>query len=130
MDTYRNLNDTLTNKEISNELNALKVKFDTEKKQEIELLKSKAYQDQIIKISLLIGTVLIILLVFVLLHRYRLKVKTNILLEKQNQIISEKNKDISDSINYAKRIQEAILCKLVTGLLTKKCKLFLGRYIA
>lgn len=110
MDTYRNLNDTLIDKEISNELNAIKIKFDTEKKQqEIELLKSKAYQDQIIKISLLIGTALLILLGFLLLNRYRLKVKTNILLEQQNQIISEKNKDISDSINYAKRIQEAIL---------------------
>lgn len=110
MDIYRNLNDTLTNKEISNELNAIKVKFDTEKKQqEIELLKSKAYQDQIIKISLLIGSALLVLLGFLLLNRYRLKVKTNIILEQQNQIISEKNKDISDSINYAKRIQEAIL---------------------
>lgn len=110
MDIYRNLSDTLTNKEISNELNAIKVKFDTEKKQqEIELLKSKAYQDQIIKMSLLIGSVFILLLGFLLLNRYRLKVKTNKLLEHQNQVISEKNKDISDSINYAKRIQEAIL---------------------
>jgi serine phosphatase RsbU (regulator of sigma subunit) len=42
-------------------------------------------------------------------NRYRLKEKTNKLLEEQNLIISEKNKDISDSINYAKKIQDAIL---------------------
>jgi serine phosphatase RsbU (regulator of sigma subunit) len=57
----------------------------------------------------MIGAIFLLLLGFLLLNRYRLKVKTNIILEQQNQIISEKNKDISDSINYAKRIQEAIL---------------------
>ncbi len=38
------------------------------------------------------------------------KVKTRTLeIEEQNKIIADKNKDITDSINYAKRIQEAIL---------------------
>jgi hypothetical protein len=32
-------------------------------------------------------------------------------IQEQNAIISEKNKDITDSINYAKRIQEALLSK-------------------
>jgi serine phosphatase RsbU (regulator of sigma subunit) len=37
------------------------------------------------------------------------KEKSNIVLEEKNKIIEEKNKDIIDSINYAKRLQEAIL---------------------
>lgn len=107
---HKNLNDTLSNKEITNELNAIKVKYDTEKKQqEIELLKTNANKDKIVKTSLLAGALMLLLFAFLLFNRYRLKTKTNELLEKQNQIITEKNKDISDSINYAKKIQEAIL---------------------
>ncbi|OFY90412.1 MAG: hypothetical protein A3K10_09755 [Bacteroidetes bacterium RIFCSPLOWO2_12_FULL_31_6] len=47
---------------------------------------------------------------------YRLKNKANIVIssqkeeiEKQHHILEEKNKEITDSINYAKRIQDAIL---------------------
>ncbi len=107
---YKSTEDTVSSKEIANELNAIKTKYDTDKKQqEIALLKANANKDRITKISLTAGTILLIFLGFLLLNRYRLKSKTNALLEKQNQIISEKNKDISDSINYAKKIQDAIL---------------------
>lgn len=108
--TYKSLEDSITNKEISNELNSIKTKYETEKKQqEIELLKSKASQDKIVKGALTVGAVLLLVLAFLMFNRYRLKAKTNKLLEEQNEIILEKNKDISDSINYAKKIQEAIL---------------------
>lgn len=107
---YKNTEDTLTSKELASELNTIKVKYDTEKKQkEIELLKVNANKDKITKISLLVGAVMLLVLAFLLFNRYRLKSKTNTLLERQNSIISEKNKDISDSINYAKKIQDAIL---------------------
>ena len=107
---YKSINDTIANKEIANELNSIKTKYDTEKKQkEIELLKVNANKNKIVNIGLISGGVLLILLIAVILNRYRLKEKTNKLLESQNHIISEKNKDISDSINYAKKIQDAIL---------------------
>ncbi len=107
---YKTTEDTIASKEITAELNTIKVKYDTEKKQqEIELLKVSANRDKIVKISLMIGAILLLVLAFMLFNRYRLKEKTNKLLEHQNSIISEKNKDISDSINYAKKIQDAIL---------------------
>lgn len=107
--TYKSLEDSITNKEITNELNSIKTKYDTEKKQkEIELLKVNANKDKIVKYSLLTGAVFLLVLAFLLFNRYRLKERNNKLLEHQNHIISEKNKDISDSINYAKKIQEAI----------------------
>ena len=107
---YKIINDTIANKEITTELNSIKTKYDTEKKQkEIELLKVNANKNKIVNISLIAGGVLLLLLIVVILNRYRLKEKTNKLLETQNHIISEKNKDISDSINYAKKIQDAIL---------------------
>ncbi len=107
---YKTLQDTLNSKEITNELNTIKTKYDTEKKQkEIELLKVNANKNRVVNVSLIAGSVLLFLLVILTLNRYRLKEKTNKLLESQNHIISEKNKDISDSINYAKKIQDAIL---------------------
>lgn len=110
---YKTTEDTLTNKELASELSTIKAKYDTEKKQkEIELLKVNANKDKITKISLSVGAVMLLLLAFLLFNRYRLKSKTNSLLEYQNSIISEKNKDISDSINYAKKIQDAILPSL------------------
>lgn len=107
---HKTIEDTLNNESITNELNSIKTKYDTEKKQkEIELLKVNANKNKIVNISLIAGGVLLLLLIVVILNRYRLKEKTNKLLESQNAIISEKNKDISDSINYAKKIQDAIL---------------------
>lgn len=107
---YKNTEDTISSKELAAELNTIKGQYDTEKKQkEIEILKVNANKDKIVKMSLLAGAVLLLVLAFLMFNRYRLKAKTNKLLEHQNEIISEKNKDISDSINYAKKIQEAIL---------------------
>ena len=107
---FKTTEDTLSNKAIINELNAIKVKYDTEKKQkEIELLKVNANKDKIMKTSLFVGALFLLALAFLLFNRYKLKSKTNLLLETQNAIITEKNKDISDSINYAKKIQDAIL---------------------
>jgi serine phosphatase RsbU (regulator of sigma subunit)/cell fate (sporulation/competence/biofilm development) regulator YlbF (YheA/YmcA/DUF963 family) len=107
---YKTTEDTISSKAVINELNAIKVQYDTEKKQkEIELLKVNANKDKIMKISLFTGALFLLVLAFLLFNRYKLKSKTNLLLETQNAIITEKNKDISDSINYAKKIQDAIL---------------------
>ena len=56
------------------------------------------------------GGLLFLLVIALLLFRgYNQKKETNKSLEEKNILISEKNKEITDSINYAKRIQEAIL---------------------
>lgn len=54
-------------------------------------------------------TGLIIALSLILLKLYLLNKKTTITLTNQNKLIEEKNKNITDSINYAKRLQNAIL---------------------
>ncbi len=45
----------------------------------------------------------------VTLNQYKIKRNSARNLKSKNEIIEEKNKDITDSINYAKRIQQAIL---------------------
>lgn len=62
------------------------------------------------------GFILVLLLAVISLKAYRNKRNANELLSRKNseiitqkEIIEEKNKDITDSINYAKRIQDAML---------------------
>jgi serine phosphatase RsbU (regulator of sigma subunit) len=64
----------------------------------------------------IIGFALVGLLALFILRGYQQKQKANTIIlrqkievEKSKHIIEEKNKDITDSINYAKRIQHAIL---------------------
>ncbi len=56
-----------------------------------------------------IGIVLILGIVIILWRSVMIRKKTNDELEIKNEQIDEKNKEIIDSINYAKRIQKSIL---------------------
>ncbi len=154
----------------------LVAKYEKEKKEkEKELSRTRDLQIEtelkrknILIISSLIGICLVLLLVFVIYSRYRVKRKSNILLEQQNKEILEKkqeiesqkdkierqnskleikqltlehalniveektnlleikNKDITDSIRYAKRIQNSILPsdKVVNKLLPNSFVLY------
>jgi serine phosphatase RsbU (regulator of sigma subunit) len=86
------------------------------RKHEIELLNEAASRKAILMYAIVAISVLVLLLLVIAVNRYRVKKKSNDLLEKRNDeienqksIIEEKNKDITDSIRYAQRIQNAIL---------------------
>jgi serine phosphatase RsbU (regulator of sigma subunit) len=113
----------LSYENILQEKNA-EAKYENEKKQkEIELLgeeqKASEVENQKKKIYLSVALFGIIILGFVLVILYRnnlLKQKTNTNLEAfnkevnhQKELVEVKNKEITDSINYAKRIQQSIL---------------------
>jgi serine phosphatase RsbU (regulator of sigma subunit) len=73
-------------------------------------------RQKVVRNSFIGGFLLMLLMGTVVLRGYRQKQKANILLEEKNELIAqqkelveEKNKDITDSINYAKKIQEALL---------------------
>ena len=121
---YKMYRDSALNYEsIQQEKNA-EAKYENEKKQkEIELLGEKQKvneaENQKKKIYLSAALLGIIVLGFVLVILYRnnvLKQKTNSNLEAfnkeinhQKELVEVKNKEITDSINYAKRIQQSIL---------------------
>ncbi|MBN4061893.1 MAG: hypothetical protein COA57_03910 [Flavobacteriales bacterium] len=98
----------------SNQVSKIEAKFDKEKrehqmeiwKKEKELEEYRATVAKYIAVGLVLflGAVL-----FILYRRYRQKKKINKELEVKNEIIEEKNREITDSINYAQRIQQAIL---------------------
>lgn len=75
-----------------------------------KLLKEKELkQQQTLTYSFLGGGVLLLSLLVVAVKGYRQKQAANKLLSHQKDIIEEKNRDITDSIRYAKRIQHAVL---------------------
>jgi serine phosphatase RsbU (regulator of sigma subunit) len=109
--------DSLLNKENFKQISEINTRYQTEKKQnEIELLtkdqvinEKTLKQQKIIRIALIVGLVLVCILLFSVYARYRFKQKANLLLEQQKKEIQEQNILITDSIDYAKTIQEAIL---------------------
>ena len=95
----------------------MEARFDNRKKQaEIEHFKVvTAEQSEIDKkqkqiiIAVSAGLGIVLLLAFFLVSVNAAKRKANHRLEEQNKIIAEKNKDITDSINYALRIQKSVM---------------------
>ncbi len=114
---YSSIKDSILNDESTKQMAEMQTKYDTEKKeQENMVLKAKGEKQRLMNLAISIGLVLVISLAFFIYRSYRQKKKANIVLGEQNVeitrqkgIIEEKNKDITDSIRYAKRLQQAIL---------------------
>jgi serine phosphatase RsbU (regulator of sigma subunit) len=121
---YKVYQDSTLNNESIQQVKNAEAKYENEKKQkEIELLGEKQKlndaENQKKKIYLSAALVGLLVLGFVLVILYRnnrLKQKTNQNLEAfnkeintQKELVELKNKEITDSINYAKRIQQSIL---------------------
>lgn len=118
---YTKLNDSIN---LGDKLAEMEAKYGKEKHEnEIELLKKdkvvnelEIKRKQVIIYSSLIGSVLLLLFIVFIVRGYNAKKKANVLLEENNiqithqkDIIEEKSKEITDSINYAKRIQYSLL---------------------
>jgi serine phosphatase RsbU (regulator of sigma subunit) len=109
--------DSVFNENNNKQLVDVKEKYETEKKDaEINILNKEnaLSQSELNRKKVLIYSVvavaLLLLVLFVFVIRSNVqKNKTNALLEKQKVIIEEKQKEILDSINYAKRIQYTLL---------------------
>ena len=110
--------DSLYNEEKLNEIGKLEARheyetelLEREQKQEQKDLeaKEKAKRQQLVTLAAIGGGILMLVIALIALRGYRNKRKANKLLEDKNSIIEDKNKSITDSINYAKNIQEAIL---------------------
>jgi serine phosphatase RsbU (regulator of sigma subunit) len=99
--------------------------YDFQKKEAIAKLKNeerialeeeKAHKQKIISGIITIGVVIMLVLVVFIFRSLKITRKQKQIIEQksketelQKHIIEEKNKDITDSINYAKRIQNALL---------------------
>ncbi len=107
---YADLKDSVFTEESTKQIAEMQEKYESEKKeQKIKLLnkdkiiqQTKIQQQNIIIYSFVLGFFIIIVFSFLLYRQYAQKKKANQILEKQKQ-------EITDSIQYASRIQTAIL---------------------
>ena len=76
---------------------------------EIETHKAQINQEQTKRYALYGGLAIVILFGVLMFNRFLVSQKKNSLIQEQKEIVQKKNKEILDSINYAKRIQSAIL---------------------
>jgi tetratricopeptide (TPR) repeat protein len=128
---YSDLQDTLFNSESAKQVAAMEIKYQTEKKEKENELLNKQIEIATIKsrdqkVYLIVTATVLILLGFFAFNLYKQnkqKQKTNLQLAEKNQIIqkqkilvdkafeelAEKNKEVLDSIRYAKGIQTALL---------------------
>ncbi len=121
---FQQLNDSIYSLESIRQISEMQEKFNSEKKErEIDLLKKDKkikedalHQQSLINKAIVIVGVLLLLLTIVSIRGFMQKKKANQILDLKNSkieiaynTIGIQHKDIKDSINYAKRIQEAIL---------------------
>jgi len=116
--------DSVINIERHRSIAEAETKYESEKKEQqlklknLELEKSQIKVAQRNNLIYVFGSAILIfaIMLFFVYKQFTEKKKANVLLtnkneeiEKQKSIIEEKNKDITDSINYSKHIQQAII---------------------
>ena len=97
--------------EVKQNKKQLEIQKSKNREQQLEIKAQKAEIDQhrLRNTALIVGISLIVLIAFFLYRNNIQKQKTNQILEEKNQLIEDKNTNITDSINYARRIQSAVL---------------------
>ncbi len=114
---YSMYDDTLASESLNAKMLEMEVKYDISKKENELLQKDFEITTQNRQRNYLIGIVGIVLMLFVISYRaYTQKRKANHLISEQKKLVEEKaaevaerQKEILDSIKYAKRIQTALI---------------------
>jgi tetratricopeptide (TPR) repeat protein len=110
--------DTIDNDEKRKQINSLANKYEWEKKEAVmkeqqekerALFLANQRRNKIILYSVLSGLALVLVFSFFIYRSLRITKKQKQVIEEQKHLVEEKNKEITDSIRYAKRIQNAIL---------------------
>jgi serine phosphatase RsbU (regulator of sigma subunit) len=111
---HDNLQDSIFNEKTVNNLDEIESKYQNEKKALLieGLEKEKIAQEEkqtLIVVSAICGFLAMLIIILIVLKNYRQKKKDHAIISEQKNVLFEKNKEITDSISYAKRLQEAIL---------------------
>jgi serine phosphatase RsbU (regulator of sigma subunit) len=111
---YAELKEETFSESLSKQTAELQAQYETERKnKEIEVLKREQQLQQLDaerqRIIAMFAFALLFSVVAFFLYSFLLKQKSNKMLEQKNREISEKNKNITSSIEYARTIQQAIL---------------------
>ena len=111
---FSNINDSIFSEKTVKNLDEIESKYENEKNSILikSLEKEKLAQDEkqtLIIISSALGFLAMLIIILIVFKNYRQKKKDHSIISEQKNILFEKNREITDSISYAKRLQEAIL---------------------
>lgn len=117
MGQYETARDSLYSESSARQIADMQTKYETDKKDtELKLkeeqIKSKSAENtkqRVMIVASVVALAMSLVAVFFVYRSFRQKKQSVIEISAQKKIIEEKNKDITDSIKYAKRIQEVIL---------------------
>lgn len=102
--------DGLFNEESTTQISSLRSNYEAKKKQaEIDLLNKEKQFNNLVRNVLIVGLTLFLIGIFILFRVNKRRQEINKVLAKQNKIIERKNEDVTASIYYAKRIQDAMI---------------------
>ncbi|PCH93054.1 MAG: hypothetical protein COB85_07570, partial [Bacteroidetes bacterium] len=111
------LQDSLFSIENQKQITEMQTKYETEKKekeikllsQEKQLQAAELKENRIMLFVFAGGFLMVVMFSFLLYNRFRITHRQKKIIQKQKEVVDEKNKDITDSIRYAEQIQHAIL---------------------
>jgi serine phosphatase RsbU (regulator of sigma subunit) len=115
---FKHLTDTIFSTSNSKKLGDLKTNFEVEKKEAELKLKAEVQQaisdtekkqQQLITYIVASALILVLLFTIFVFNRYKVTKRQKYIIEKQKESVEENQKQIIDSIKYAKRIQSALL---------------------
>lgn len=109
--------DSLLSEESNAQLEEMNAKYETVEKEkqlaikesEIQMSNVLLEQESMKKVGFASGFALMLIMVVIVFNSYRQKRKDNQLISFQKMQVEEKNREITDSIEYARRLQSAIL---------------------
>lgn len=124
---YIEIKDSILNKENIQKTTRSLMIYEFDKKQTMQkaeqdkkdaIKEQEVKQQRIEKYAFIIGFLLVLIFSFFLLRSFKIAQKAKKLAEEQKALVVEKNKEITDSIHYTKRLQDATLPPLK---LIKEC---------
>lgn len=103
--------DTLNNAAFRREalIKEMEFKFDKEEEKKNIMVEADKKRQQLYTISVAVILILVLIFSALLYKRFALTKKQKTIIESQKQLVEEKQKEITDSIHYAKRIQSTLL---------------------
>jgi len=99
----------LVQQQMQMEFNEKKAIADIEQTKKDALKEAELHKQQVYTIISIVGLLLMLVLAVFIFRSQRKQKQANILLAKQKYLIEHQKQEITDSINYSKRIQTAIL---------------------
>ena len=116
--------DTMVNASSNQQMQELESRFQNEKKEleivnlnkekllqqsEIKNQQAESERQSLQKMAFAVGFALMLILAVIVLRSYNQKKRDNKIITHQKELVEEKQKEILDSIRYAKRIQQSLL---------------------